>query len=100
MLEAAGFDLDQWVLDVLTFEKDTDYLPNAQALWFYVHEHYAADPAFATRLIDRDRAWIAMMCATELDEPVAGMRPVLERLAADLHPEIAHPARMHLDRYY
>lgn len=99
-LKTPGFDLDQWVLDVLTFEKDTDYLPNAQALWFYVHERYAADPAFATRLIDMDRAWIAMMCATELDESVAGMRPVLERLAADLDLEIAHPARVHLDRYY
>ena len=99
-LKAAGFDLDQWVLDVLAFEKDTAYLPNAQALWFYVHEHYAADPAFATRLIEMGRAWIAMMCATEIDEPVTGMRPVLERLAADPDPEIARPARMHLDRYY
>jgi len=100
MLKTAGFDLDQWALDVLAFEKDTDYLPNAQALWFYVHEHYAADPAFVARLIDMDRAWIAMMCATEIDEAVAGMRPVLERLAADLHPEIARPAKMHLDRHY
>ena len=100
MVKATAFDLDQWVLDVLAFEKDTAYLPNAQALWFYVHEHYAADPVFAGRLIDRDRAWIAMMCATEIDEPVAGMRPVLERLAADPDPEIAHPASVHLDRYY
>jgi hypothetical protein len=99
-LKATGFDVDQWVLDVLTFEKDTAYLPNAQGLWLYVHEHYAADPAFVGRLIGRDRAWIAMMCATELDEAVEGMRPVLERLAADLDPEIAHPASVHLDRYY
>jgi hypothetical protein len=99
-LMASGFDLDQWVIDVLAFEKRTDYLPNAQALWFYIHEHYAADPAFVTRLVDVDRAWIAMMCATELDEPVAGMRPVLERLTADSDPEIARPAKVHLDRHY
>jgi hypothetical protein len=99
-LKASGFDLDQWVLDIVAFEKDTDYLPNAQALWFYVHEHYAADPAFAKRLIDMDRAWIAMMCATEIDEPVAGMRSVLGRLAANPDPGIARPAKMHLDRHY
>ncbi|MEG6509934.1 hypothetical protein V6C03_13265 [Methyloligella sp. 2.7D] len=99
-LEGAGFDLDRWVLDGLAPEKEEIYLPNAQALWFYVHEHYCADPAFVTKLIEADRAWIAMMCATELNEKVEGMDAVLTRLAKDSDPEIASGAQYHLMRYY
>lgn len=99
-LRSSGFDLDQWILDVLAAEKNTNYLPNAQALWFYVHEHYAADPVFVGQLIDRDRAWIAMMCATELDYHVEGMGSLLERLSVDHDFNIARPARAHLERYY
>jgi hypothetical protein len=99
-LTANGFDLDQWVIDVLAAEKHEDYLPNAQSFWFYVHEYYAANPEFAMRLIEVDRAWIAMMCATEIDEEVVGMRPVLERLAADPDPQIATPAQRHLKEHY
>jgi hypothetical protein len=99
-LAAEGFDLDRWVIDVLAAEQREVYLPNAQAFWFYVHEHYAGDPAFVTRLIDMDRAWIAMMCATDLNEPVENMRPVLERLASERAPEIAVPAQAHLKRHY
>ena len=83
VLTAAGFDLDGWVLDIFAYGEEPPYLPNAQALWFYVHEHYCADPGFAMRLIDIGRAWVALMCATELHEPVDGMRPVLERLVAE-----------------
>jgi hypothetical protein len=77
VLTAAGFDLDGWTLDILAYGEEPLYLPNAQALWFYVHEHYCSDPGFAMRLIDIGRAWVALMCATELHEPVDGMRAVL-----------------------
>ncbi|MCB1489893.1 MAG: hypothetical protein KDJ88_20840 [Bauldia sp.] len=99
-LEAEGFDLDAWVLACLAADKDPPYLPNTQALWFYVHEHYASNPAFVARLIDADRAWIAMMCATEIDGRVTGMRPVLERLIRDPDPDIAGHARRQLERFY
>ena len=95
-----AFDLDAWVLECLSAEKSPPYLPNAQALWFYVHEYYAARPAFVARLIDADRAWIAMMCATEIDGRVAGMRPVLERLVRDPDPDISAHARRQLERFY
>jgi hypothetical protein len=83
VLMDAGFDLDRWVLDILAYGDEPPYLPNAQALWFYVHEHYCTDPRFAMRLIDIGRGWVALMCATELHEPVEGMRAVLERLVVE-----------------
>lgn len=101
VLTAAGFDLDGWVLDILAYGDGPPYLPNAQALWFYVHEHYCTDPGFAMRLIDIGRPWVALMCATELHEPVDGMRPVLERLVAEgADWDWAHIARRHLTDVY
>ncbi|XSG81441.1 MAG: hypothetical protein ACPW61_10190 [Methyloligella sp. ZOD6] len=94
------FDLDQWVVESLSLDEDEIYIPNAQALWFHVHEHYDCDPGFVTRLIDMDRAWIAMMCATERRERIEGMEPVLHRLAENPDPEIAAHAESHLARYY
>ena len=98
--DGTAFDLDAWVLDIYRVGPDEPYLPNAQSLWFYVHEHYCADPAFITRLIDLGEAWVALMCATELNEPVEGMEAVLTRLARPADETIAVPARHHLARVY
>ena len=101
VLTAAGFDLDGWVLDIFAYGEEPPYLPNAQALWFYVHEHYCTDPGFAMRLIDIGRAWVALMCATELHEPVDGMRAVLERLVAEgSGQDWVRIARRHLTDVY
>jgi hypothetical protein len=101
VLAAAGFDLDRWVLDIFACGEEPPYLPNAQALWFYVHEHYCANPGFAMRLIDIGRAWVALMCATELHEPVDGMRAVLERLVAEgSDQDWVRIARRHLTDVY
>ncbi|MEZ5819057.1 MAG: hypothetical protein R3D44_18460 [Hyphomicrobiaceae bacterium] len=100
LLADAGFDFEQWVLDILAQDPLEPYLPNAQAFWFYVHECYDLDPAFSHRLLDADRSFVALMCATERDERVEGMAAVLERLAGDADTWIADAARRHLDRVY
>ena len=101
VLAAAGFDLDGWVLDILAYGDEPPYLPNAQAMWFYVHEHYCTNPGFAMRLIDIGRARVALMCATELHEPVDGMRAVLERLVAEgSGQDWVRIARRHLTDVY
>ena len=65
------------------------------------HEHYCTDPGFAMKLIDIGRAWVALMCATELHEPVDGMRAVLERLVAEgWGQDWARIARRHLTDVY
>lgn len=49
------------------------------------------------RLIDIGRVWVALMCATEMHEPVDDMRPVLERLIAEAaDQEGGRVARQHL----
>lgn len=96
----AGFVLDDWILHVITRDDYEPYLPNAQALWFYIHEHYCADPKMVMTFIDKDRSWLAMMCATEVHEAVDGMKPVLERLATDADPQVADMADQHLETHY
>ncbi|MEM8731962.1 MAG: hypothetical protein AAGF79_18775 [Pseudomonadota bacterium] len=91
--EGAVYDLDGWVLDIFAGQDPEPYLPAAQSFWFYVHEAFCAKPAFIHRLIDAGHIWEAMMCATEIDDRVAGMEPVLDRLIAAGDEEIAARAR-------
>jgi hypothetical protein len=99
-IEEADFSIDDWVLDVVAGDDYEPYLPNAQALWFYIHEFYCSDPAMIMRFIDRDRIWLALMCATEVRDAVQGMKPVLERLLAAPDAEVAEAAKAHLTAFY
>lgn len=102
-LTAAGFDLKTWVLRVLDAQGgplDDIHLPEGLTFWFHLHEYFCFDVAFIETMLKRGHAWIAMMCATEMREEVAGMRPVLMRLARHPDPEVAEAARGHLARHY
>lgn len=96
----AKFDIDKWILDIVSNDDFEPYLPNAQPLWFYIHEHYDTKPDMVAKLIGIGRPWIAMMCATEIRGRVDGMQPILERLANDPDPEISEACRYHLSKYY
>ncbi len=99
-LQGGVFALDDWILNIITFDDYEPYLPNAQPIWFYIHEHYCAKPDMVMTFIDKGRSWLAMMCATEVHEAVTGMKPVLERLAQDTAPDIAEAAKQHLAEHY
>lgn len=93
-------DIKVWVLAVLEDRTPERHLPSAQSFWFYVHEAFCFDPAFINQMIDAGHLWEALMTATEMQEMVVGMRPVLERLAACLEPSIARAAQLCLERHY
>jgi hypothetical protein len=99
-LRENGFDLDAWILGITADDDEEPYLPNAQALWFYIHEHYDSDPAMIRRFIEIDRPWIAMMCATERSEQIDAMKPILMELAENGDAEVAERARAHLRDFY
>ncbi|MCO6384017.1 hypothetical protein [Oceanicola sp. 502str15] len=98
--ELPRFDVQGWVLEVLSKGDEEPYLPSAQSFWFYVHEGFCHAPAFITRMIDAGHGWEAMMCATEMQARVEGMAPVLERLAAMEDPEVNGPAQRTLKAHY
>jgi hypothetical protein len=95
-----GFDFEGWVLDVLDQRGAEPYLPSAQSFWFYMHEEFCFKPAFIDRMIDASHHWEALMTATEMQERVEGMQPVLVRLAACAEPSIAKSALICLEQHY
>lgn len=99
-LAGTNFSIDEWVLSAVAKDHYEPYLPNAQAFWFYIHEYYDYKPDMVMQLIDLNRSWLAMMCATEVHERVDGMNPVLERLSTDPDPMIAAAAQQHLSEHY
>jgi hypothetical protein len=99
-LTGTDFVLDDWIVKIVARDHEEPYLPNAQPIWFYIHEHYEANPDMVMTFMDLGRSWLAMMCATEVPGAVASMKPVLERLTSDADPDIAEAARQHLAAYY
>lgn len=95
-----GFDVEDWVLDVFAQVTPEPYLPSAQSFWFHVHEAFCTDPAFVGRMIDAGHLWEALMTATEIQDRVDGMEPILKRLAACDEPSIATSAKLCLERHY
>ena len=95
-----GFDIHDWILKLVERDDYEPYLPNAQALWFYIHEFYDCDPEMVTKFLDRDRAWLALMCATEAPKKIDGMETVLKRLADGDDAHCAEVAKAHLETYY
>ncbi|MEM0908799.1 MAG: hypothetical protein AAGJ94_15645 [Pseudomonadota bacterium] len=92
------FDGERFILEAFSQGENEPYLPTAQSLWFPVHEHYAADGAFAVRLLAAGHAYLALMCATELHPPHPSMRNVLKRLTDHANPSIAGQAKSALTR--
>lgn len=99
-LDPTGFVLDDWILKIVAHDDYEPYLPNAQPIWFYIHEHYDTKPDMVMKFIAMGRSWLAMMCATEVHDTVPGMKPVLERLAKDIAPDVARAASQHLAAHY
>lgn len=99
-VKESGFDIHDWILALVERDDYEPYLPNAQALWFYIHEFYDCDPEMVTKFLDRDRAWLALMCATEAPKKIDGMEAVLKRLANGDDAHCAGVAKAHLQAYY
>ncbi|MEJ6390928.1 hypothetical protein [Gymnodinialimonas ulvae] len=95
-----GYDVDGWVMRIFADPVPEVHLPGAQGFWFPVHEHYCLDPPFVDKMIDAGLTWEALLCATEMQEPVDGMAAVLQRLAEVEDRGIADPARNCLERVY
>ncbi|MFV0477022.1 MAG: hypothetical protein ACK5ME_04200 [Parahaliea sp.] len=96
LLLTAGFDVKAWALaTALDSPEHEPYVPGTQAFWFYLHEYFDFDADSVSQLIDGERYWLALMCATEsLDYGSLDiMRPLLARLVAEAPSAIAEQAQ-------
>ena len=102
-MREAGVEPADWFLDVLALPHGPDddaHLPETVALWFVIHEAFAADPGTVMRLVEAAHHRIALMTATELQARVPGMEAPLARLAREAPPPIARAAADWLARFY
>jgi hypothetical protein len=67
---------------------------------FYLHELCCYSPDLMRRMLAGGFDELALMTATEMHEPVVGVQPILEELAAHARPEIAAGAQRHLAAHY
>ena len=93
----------QWMLDLLEQRKGTppplSIMP-FNDIEFYLHELCSHSPELMWRMLRGGHVGLALMTATEMNERVEGVQPVLEALASDADPEIAIRAKNHLAAHY
>ena len=91
----------EWMLDILERRNGPEPAEMPfNGIDFYLHELCDSNPAAILRMIAAGRQDVALMTATERQENVPGMEPILQKLAADPDVEIATAATKHLQRYY
>jgi hypothetical protein len=106
---SGGIDLDikqteeatAWMLDLIEQRKGpvpVDMPFNDIA--FYLHELCCFSPDHMWRMLRGGHTALALMTATEINERVDGVEPILKALAADTDPGIAIRARNHLAAHY
>jgi hypothetical protein len=92
-----------WMMDLL--ERRQGPVPSLDDMGFndiefYLHELCCDLPDMMQRMLDGGFTALACMTATEVHGVVAGVEPILKKLADDANPSIAAAARAHLGRYY
>ncbi|WP_188612132.1 hypothetical protein [Chelatococcus reniformis] len=96
-----GFDPTEWMLGII--ERRNGLEPVSlpfNGIDFHIHELAAGDPRAVRRLIEADRADLAIMTATEIRDEVAGMTPILCEMADHADLRFAVPAQIHLAKYH
>ncbi|ONG49512.1 hypothetical protein BKE38_20775 [Pseudoroseomonas deserti] len=99
--EDLPFDAAGWMLDIIAARRGPEPagLP-FNGLDFHLHELAGDNAAAVARLIALGEWATALLTATESDDPVPGMAPLLRRLGAHPEPGIARPAQAQLALVY
>jgi hypothetical protein len=90
-----------WMLDLL--EQRQGKIPADMPfndIVFYLHELCSLSPLHMWRMLRGGHIALALMTATEINDPVEGVEPILTVLSADADPDIAARARNHLTAHY
>ena len=98
----AGVDVEEWICTILARRKgpEPDTLPCSNGIDFFAHEIFGGRPEFVRRLIDLGHHELAVETATEVDERIDGMEPLLVELAGHTDDTIARAAAWHLASHY
>jgi hypothetical protein len=98
---ASDFDITKWMLDILENRKGEEprfYCYNG--IDFHAHEVMSADLPAIRKLIEIKKEEIAAMAATEIDEPIEGMRELLIELGNSSNDQVCRTCCWHLAYNY
>jgi hypothetical protein len=98
----SGVILDEWLCTLLAGRTgpEPETLPCSNGIDFFVHELFGGRAGLVERLVALGHQRLAVEAATEVDEPIEELVPVLRQLAASRDDEVARPAAWQLARLH
>jgi hypothetical protein len=97
--EHAPVDAAEWMMEILEKRIAPEPPLPFSGVDFYLHEVCATSPALVERMMRGGHHALALETATEMDEPVEGMEPLLQKLAAHHNEHISNRAKRQLAKY-
>lgn len=100
--EHAGVEVEEWFCTILAQRKhpEPDTLPCSNGIDFFAHEVFGGRAGYVRRLLDMGHEELAVQAATEVDEWVEDMEPLLLELADRADAEVCRQAAWHLASHY
>lgn len=100
-IEGSGVKLTDWLLEIIAKrQSDEPVVPFYNGIDFHAHEVLSGNPDAVRKLIDYGAEHVALMTATEINQPITGMDEHLKLLANSSDPLVARIAAWHLAYNY
>ena len=98
----AGVEVEEWFCTILSRRKgpEPNTLPCSNGIDFFAHEIFGGRDGYVRKLIDMGQVDLAVQAATEVDEPIEEMEPLLVELADHAEAEVCRMASWQLASTY
>ena len=98
----AGVEVEDWFCTILAGRKhpEPDTLPCSNGIDFFAHEIFGGRAGYVRKLLDMGHRELALDAATEVDERIEDLEPILLELGDAAEPEICRRASWHLAYHY
>lgn len=100
--DRAGLQVEDWFCTILAERQhpEPDTLPCSNGIDFFAHEVFGGRAGYVRRLLEMGHRDLALEAATEIDDYVEDMEPILVELADSADPETCRRATWHLAYHY
>ena len=100
--EHAGVEVEEWFCTILAQRKhpEPETLPCSNGIDFFAHEVFGGWADFVRKLLDMGHEELALQAATEIDERIEDMEPLLLELADRADAEVCRLASWQLASHY
>jgi hypothetical protein len=97
-----GVKVEDWFCTILAQRRqpEPDTLPCSNGIDFFAHEVFGGRPGYVRRLLDMGHEELAVQAATEVNDRIDGMEPLLVELGDRADAEVCRLAAWHLASHY